>query len=430
MKRQKILLTGILCACVTLSSQFVASAAFAAEPTAAPKTVDQALAVKYKGHKTKVASPKVGKKVIEAFDLYSEDKPKEAIQVLKDINTKKDFDKAYVDRLIGSILAGEDGQVKEAMKYLKSAVALNVLNPKEQAEGIRIVGDLQMQEKQYKDAIASYKSWMDYTSFQDKTIYVRMAQANYEIGKYAAMIPLADKAIQLSDKPDKNPYILKLSSYYERKQYKNSVKVLEELVRLFPEDEKWWAQLGMFYMLIDDYDKALATMSLAYKKNLFTKESQFKALAQLYYNNSVPYKAAKIVEKHIAKGDLKSDDKMVTLMANAYRSAKEFDKAAKYYGEAARLKNDGELYRKQASMYLMLEQYNSAIKAAKNALKVGLKKKGSANMMIAEAHLYQKNLKDAHKYAVRAAKDPTTRKMAEGWSGYIATKAQQKGIAL
>ncbi|MBW8190906.1 tetratricopeptide repeat protein [Neiella marina] len=432
MKRKNIVLTGVLCAVVALSSQlFTAAPAHAAKKqTEEVDSLTKALQTKYKGHKTKVASPKVGKKVFEAYDLYSADQVKEALAVLKDINAKTDFDKAYVDRFIGSLMAGEDGKAKEAIQYIKGAVAPAILNPREQADGLKLLGDLQMQERMYKDAIASYQSWMDYTGTEHKDIYLRMAQAQYETGNYAEMIPLADRGIAISPKPDKNLYILKLTSYYERKQYKNSVKVLEQLVSLFPEDQKWWAQLGQFYMLIDDYEKALATMDLAYKKGLFTKQNHYKALSQLFYNQGIPYKAAVVLEKHMDKGDVKRDDKMLSQVANAYRGSKNYDKAAKYYGEAAKLSGDGESYRKQASMYLMMEEYNLAIKAGQNAIKSGVEKTGSVNMMIAEAYLNKKNLKQAHAYAVRATKDRSTAKTAKGWASYIKSKAQQQGVKL
>ena len=430
MKRQNLLLTGVLCACVALGSQFLAADAFAAKKITEPKNVSQALKLKYPKHKTKVASPKVGKKAVQAYELYSADKNKEAIKLLRGINTKSDFDRAYVDRFLGNLLAGEEGKADESIKLIEKAVKLNVLNPSDQAQSMRLLGDLYMQEKQYKEAIETYKAWMAYTDWQDKTIYVRMGQASYELKQYAQVIPYADKAIALATKPDKNAYLLKLSSYYERKLYKDSVSVLEEIVRLFPGEAKWWAQLGMFYMLIEDYDKALSTMEVAYRNDLLSKANHFKGLAQLYYNGNVPYKGAVVLEKYLDNGTIKRDKRMVTQLANSYRMAKHFDKAAKYYGEAGKMENDGEAYRKQASMYLLQEKYPQAIKAAQAALNAGVKREGSVNMMIAEAYLYQKNLKNAYKFARKAIKDPSTKKMAASWSSYIKSKAQTLGVKL
>ena len=48
----------------------------------------------------------------------------------------------------------------------------------------------------------------------------------------------ADKAIAaFGDKPNQNPYIMKIQSYYERKMYKESIKVLETVIQLFPDNK-------------------------------------------------------------------------------------------------------------------------------------------------------------------------------------------------
>lgn len=433
MKFNNLLLTGVLCACVTLGSSFVAADVSAAEAPAEPKNVSQALKLKYPKHKTRVASTRVGKKSVEAYDLYSADKIDEAIALLRDIETKTDYDRAYIDRFLGNILAGQEGQMAESMKLIKKAVDSNELNPQDHQQALQLLADLNMQSKKYKEALAGYKAWMEYTSWEEPQLYVRMGQASMELEKYADVVTYADNAIALYDKKgklDKNPYLLKLGSYFERKQYKNSIKVLEEVVVKFPKETKFWSQLGMFYMMVEDYDKALATMETAYVNGYLEKANDYKAISQLYYNNDIPYKSAKVLEKYINDGTIKREKRMVIQLANSYRMAKHYDLAAKYYGEAGKMSGDGDMYRRQASMYLLQEKYAPAIKAANAALKAGVKEKGAVNMMIAEAYLYQKNLKNAYKYSVRATKDPKTKKMASSWSSYIKDKATRLGVKL
>ena len=413
---------------VVAAQSFTISEAHAAKEKKSEEQV--ALEKKHKKRKTYIIGESIGKKVTKAFEFYSEDKVVEAIAVLEKIKTKKAFDRAYVDRFLGNLYASLDGKTKTAIKLLESAVKPDMLNATEQAQAIRLLADLQMQEKMYSKCLVTYQQWMDFTGREDKAVYLRMAQANYEMQKYAAMIPLADKAIAIAKKPEKNAYILKLSSYYERKDYKNSVKVLEDLVKLFPEDTRWWPQLGMFYMMIEDYQKALATMDLAYKQDLLTKPSQIKALSQLYYNNNVPYKAAKVLEKHIDDGLIERDLRMITQVANSYRAAKEYMTAAKYYGEAAAFEDDPEMYRKQGNMLLQKEKYSDAIVVLEKSIELGTSKAGSVNMMIAEAYLYQNKLRSAYKYIKLAEQDPKTKKNARSWASYIKSKAQQKGIRI
>ena len=130
---------------------------------------------------------------------------------------------------------------------------------------------------------------MEFTGKEDPQTYVKIAQAYYELRQLDKMIEPADKAIALfGDKPNQNPYILKLTSYYERKMYPEGVKTLETVLQLFPENKQWWTQLGMFYLLVEDYPKALATLDMANKQGFLTKESEFKTLASLYQSNGMP----------------------------------------------------------------------------------------------------------------------------------------------
>ena len=229
---------------------------------------------------------------------------------------------------------------------------------------------------------------MDFTGKSDGDTWVKIANANYELKRLDKMIAPADKAIAAyGDKHNKNPYILKLTSYYETKQFKKAVGVLETAVQLFPDEKAFWKQLGNFYLLIEDYKKGMATLDLAYKQGYLEKESEIKTLASLYAQNGIPYKAAMLLEKYIGSGLVKRDDKNIGSLANAWHAARDIDKAAKYYGELAKMTNEAKHYSKQGSLLAQDEQFKKAVVALEKALDLGVKNKGRTYMSIAESQL-------------------------------------------
>ena len=194
-----------------------------------------------------------------------------------DIEASKPYDKAYVARMIAVMYATKGNQEEKAISYLKQAVEPDILNEGDHGESIKLLADLQMQTKKYEEALKNYEAWMEFTGKEDSQTYVKIAQAYYELRRLDKMIEPADKAIALfGDKPNQNPYILKLTSYYERKMYRDGVKVLETVLQIFPENKQWWTQLGMFYLLVEDYTKALSTLDMAYKQGFLEKESELK----------------------------------------------------------------------------------------------------------------------------------------------------------
>ena len=426
-------LAATLSASFVFSSSVYAQAEANAAKKAAPAPVLPVMCPGYKPGKTNLPSERTGKKVAKAFEAYNQDLTDEAVQILLDINTSDAFDMAYVNRFVGNILAAQKGKGPQALEKLTAAVKEKELNDREHADTLRLLGDLNLQEKQYKTAITWYQSWMDFTCKEDPAIYTRMTQAYYETKQLDKMIAPADKAIALYNaegKPNKNPYVLKLTSYYERKLYPQTVAVAEELVRKFPDNKQWWSQLGFFYMLVEDYKKALSTFEIAYNQGFLDKVSQIKALAQLYSTNDIPHKAAKLLQKYVDNGLLEKNATTYSQLANAYHSAKYHAKAAKNYGIAANFENDPELYRKQGILLIAAEDYKGAVVALQKAIDNDIENPARIHFSLMEANFYQNKFRTAYKHAMEAKKSPSMRRNASAWAPYIKEKAKNRGIII
>ncbi|TWX73262.1 tetratricopeptide repeat protein [Colwellia sp. C1TZA3] len=381
--------------------------------------------------KTQLVGPSVGKKVGKAFEAYSADDIPGALVILLDIDANKDYDKAYVARFIAVMYATMGDEEAKAIQYLKMAVEPDILNEGDHGAAIKLLADLQMQTKAYEEALVNYKAWMDFTGESDGNTWTKIANAHYALKQLDEIIAPADNAIAAyGDKQNKNPYILKITSFYENKKYKEAVETLETVIQVFPEDKTWWTQLGMFYLLVEDYQKGLQTLDLAYKQGFLVKESEIKTLASLYSQNIVPYKAAILLEKHIDSGLVARDDKNLSSLANAWHAAQNIDKAASYYGELAKMTNLAKHYSKQGMLLKQDEQFKPVIIALTKAIELGVRNEGRLQMSIAESHFYLEQYKQAYKAISIAMKDPKTRKSAKGWESFIKDTARRKNVSI
>ena len=384
----------------------------------------------YKRGPTNIPGQKVGKKVGKALEAYNNDLIDEALEILYDIDTSNTFDRAFTDRFIGNLLATQAGKAMKSIEYLQKSVAPNELNDSEQVGTIKLIADLSLQEEQYDSAIKYYQQWMKVTCKEDFDIYFRMANAYYQTQRYAEIIAPINKAIALAEKPNKTAFALKMTSYYNRKMYKETIEVQEETVKLFPDDKAQWTQLGFFYMLVEDHKKALSTFEIAYNQGFLTKASEIKALSQLYSLNDIPVKAAKLLEKHVNSGFVKKDEKMLKSIASSYQRAKEFKEAADYYGQTALLVSDPDLYQKQGMVYYALERYSDAIVSLQKALDGGSDKKGAIHLAMMQASFDKGDFRTAYKHVKEAKKDKSTVRNARSWEPYIKEKAKNRNIKL
>lgn len=381
-----------------------------------------------KARKTQIVGERVGKTLVKAFDLYNEEKLDEAIAVLLEVSSSNEFDKATLNRFLGNLYATKDE--KQAIKYLTLAVKPDVLTFNDQASSMKLLADMQLQDKQYQKAIKAYEDWILFTGEQNADAYMRIANAYYLMNQHDKVLSPADDAIRFSPKPIEGPYQLKMAALYELKRYKELVSVVETMVQLFPENKQFWVYLGNFYTLTEEYGKALSTLQLAYTQGYLQKDSEVRMLAQMYANNNIPFKAAVTMEKHMKDGLVKKDKNNLTFIASNYQSAREFVKAAFYYGELAALTNDADSYRRQGSAYLSVQKYNEAIAAFDKALSLNVEKPSSVYMSLVDAYFYQKKYKEAYAALMNAKKDPAMSRQVRSWESYIKDKAKQKGISL
>lgn len=384
----------------------------------------------YKRGTTNIPGQKVGKKVGKALEAYNLDQIDEALAILMEIDTSNTFDRAFTDRFIGNLLATQNGKAKQAIDYLQKAVAPGALNDTEQVATIKLIADLSLQESEYDKAIQSYREWLKITCKEDFDVYFRIANAYYQTQRYAEILEPINKAIALADKPNKTAYALKMTSFYNRKMFKETIEVQEETVRIFPDDKTQWTQLGFFYMLVEDHKKALSTFEMAYNQGYLTKAAEIKALSQLYSMNDIPIKAAQVLEKHVKSGLVKKEERMLTSIATSYQQAKEFKEAATYYGESAKMTSDPDLYQKQGMVYYALERYNDAIIALQKALDNGSEKTGAIHLAMMQANFDKGDFKSAYEHVLEAKKDRSSARNARSWEPYIKEKAKNRNIRL
>ncbi|OHU87723.1 MULTISPECIES: tetratricopeptide repeat protein [Pseudoalteromonas] len=397
--------------------------------TAAVAAPDYAKIEERKNAKTKIMGERTGKKVVKAFDLYNEEKIDEAIALLRELEPSDDFDKATVNRYLGNMYAQKE-QYDEAIKYIRLALAPDALNFKDQADLYKLLGDLYMGTENFNEGIKTYRAWMDFTGEEDPKVYARIAQGHFQLKQYSKTLEPADKAIALSEEPNKQYYMFKIGAFFELKRYKDAVKVAETLVKLFPEDPKMWTQLGSFYMQVEEYSKGQTVMEVAYNKGYFDKENHYKILSSYYSLNEIPNKAAKVFERAVKEGKVERNKRNVSAIASYHHQAKNLIDAAKYYEEAAKFDDDAELYRKAGSLLLTEQKFSAAVERLNKALELGTDKEGSTYSDLAEAYLYQAKYKQAYQAIVKAQEDPRTRKFARGWATFIKDKAQRNGVKI
>ena len=281
-----------------------------------------------------------------------------------------------------------------------------------------------------KKALEYIDKWLASVPNPSPQGYVFKAQVHYQLQDLKNAFTYVKKGVDLADKKTmkvKEGWLQLLSYlYYEKKDINNATTVLERLVSLNPK-KSFVTQLSGMYMSKDRSQDQLSLYRALYEKKLLKKEKELMTIASLYIASGVPVKAGLILEKGFKDEIIEHTSKNHELLGNAWYRAQELEKSIIWLEKAAENAKDGKIFLRLASTYLDLERFGDAIRASKQALKLGgLRKDETAHIVLGSALFYKKQYESSLGAFADVIKIDDENKFAKQWIKYVTTEKKKQ----
>ncbi|MCG9750825.1 tetratricopeptide repeat protein [Vibrio brasiliensis] len=296
-------------------------------------------------------------RVQKAHQLAQDEKLKQAISELKQIDTSRAYDQAFVARMLGVYL-WQDDQPQAAIKQLNQAVSSGLLQDEQAWITERMLADLYLNQQNFEQAIKHYYQLIK-TAPQTQSaddLWLRIAQAHYQIEQWSKVIPATDRYLKLVNKEPLQPLSLKLGAQLQLKQWSKAIPTLKQLIALQPDKVNWWRQLAGLQIRVGRDKDALDTLSLAKINKLDLTQNDRRMLAQLYAKRGVPERAALEISQ---LDGAESNVQLLSEQAIYWQSAKEWDKAIEIWQRTAQL--DKKYRWNLAQLLVQQGEYSSAL---------------------------------------------------------------------
>jgi tetratricopeptide (TPR) repeat protein len=283
------------------------------------------------------------------------------------------YERAVSARLAGASLLNTDNA--KAQAYLQKAVELDGLSNNEHYESMFLAAQLQMQEKQYAQALATVEKFMAETKSQEPDQLALKGNALYRLKKYPEAADALKQAIAASPQPKPEWQQLLMQTYADMGQPQEASKLAEQIAGSAPADTTSQLNLAATYMQSGQDDKAAAVLEKLRASGGLTGEQDYKNLYALYANAEGKEKETiAVINEGLQKGILKPDYQTYTALAQAYWFSEQPGPAIEAYKKAAPLAPDGESYLNLARALTNEGRTAEARQAAQQALAKGVKK--------------------------------------------------------
>ncbi|MCG6871489.1 MAG: tetratricopeptide repeat protein [Gammaproteobacteria bacterium] len=362
------------------------------------------------------------KRLTRIYDLLGESKYAEVVERLRSLEPlvkKNPYELAVVTQIYGFVYAAQS-QYPKALEYMERAYRLDALPEEPTKQLVYNMAQLNMAIKRFRKGIKILEEWFATAEKPSAEAYALAGVGWANLNDYGKAIPYLKKAIAIAETPQEDWFKLLLAMHYERSEFKQAAGVLEKMVRFWPQEERYWQQLSGIRLRLEEDDKALAVLELAYKQDLLEKSEDWVRLAMLYLHREVPAKAGAVLEKGIRDGIVESDQKNWELLGNAWTAAQEKEKAIEALSKAATMAGDGKLDLRVAYLYLQKEDWKNSAAALKRALqKGGLKDTGTAYIMLGMSAYETKAYDDAVNYFQKALEFEKSKEQAAQWIQHV-----------
>ena len=338
------------------------------------------------------------------------------------------FEKAQVEQFLGWAESSLNNY-SAAIKHIKNAIATNALTNRGHFSMMLQLSQMYAGQGQYDKALKALDDYYKVTDEIKDTTFYYEASLNAQLQRYSKALKALNKAIELEDKPHETWHKLRYSLYMLVKNYQKAAKEAEYLVSLKPNKKEYWDNLNQVYFTLKQDKKALAALDLTNLNGLLKSEKDILQYYKMIAYLGIPYKAAKILEKGLKDGVVKSEYKHWKTVGDLWYTANEMDKALNAFNRASKLASDGKIDLRRAFIYYDKQDWNKAISSLNSALEKGgipEKKIGTSYLLMGMAYNELGKTNSAIQALQKALKYKNSRKNAQQMVEYLQAEQKRK----
>jgi len=372
------------------------------------------------------------KKMNEAYEMVGEENYDGAMDALLYLRgrARSDYTKATIAQGIAQVhwaQANYDASLEE----FELAVELDALPNQAHYSLMYQIAQLYYANQRYDEALDRLELWFCKVPVEQHkaSAYALQASIHAQKDDWESALVSINKAISMDEEPQENWYGLKLAGHFKLEQWEQGAETLEIMITHWPDKKTYWTQLSNTYYKIENEEKALSVMALAYRKGLLDKSQDLLYLANLYAMQDVPYKAAEVLQAGLESGVVTAEERYWTSVGDNWYSAEEYEEALQAFEKAGEISDVGKIDLRRGYILIDQERWAEAAEALRAALEKGgvsERQTGEAYLMLGMSEFNQENYDAATAAWKQAGRYETARNQSRQWITHMAEERERQ----
>jgi len=359
------------------------------------------------------------------------------------------YEIGQIYRLYGYTYYSMDNIDKAIQSYTKVVDQTPNIPVGVELEALYTLSQFTWSKDRFDDSLKFLKRWIklanEYGTEVNSDVYFFLGTVYYSKNDKKNAIVNVDRAVTMVEGRGKNAkeqwYNLQMALYLEKENYRKGKSIVEKLIRHYPK-ASYWVQFANINGVLEREKDQLHALDAVDVMGQLDKRQDIVNLTYTYLNNDVPYKAAKLLSRGIKERKVEKNVKYMTILASAWRAAREYKKAIAVLNDTAKVakkedsdnrgkkgykREEGNIYAELTALYLDVDDSKSAVNAGKKAISAGsLKRACDVHTHMGMAYVDMGQYKSAVSAFEKAQADKKCKAIVSSWIRYAQNEQRQQ----
>lgn len=313
----------------------------------------------------------------------------------------------------------------EAINTFKELLTIEELREDTRLRTLKSLGQLTAAEEVWDESIFYYEQWRESSLEEDEIVFRGLSYAHYQQEEIPQALPYwinyMEMLLDRGEELGRDDYSYLNGLYFQLEDFESALDLTKTMIVLF-DDRTDWMNLSAVYSSLDDEDRRIRSLNVAYLKGMVEDDNRFLNLSQSMGGADAPLSGIKILLDGMEQGIVEETEENLNTLTQMYLIGSDYEGALEPAARVAEMSESGDGYDTLGYVNYVLANYQEAADAFQAAADKGnLSNPADTHLFLARSLLELDDFDGALAAARRSADagDENDRNSADSYITFI-----------
>ncbi len=321
-----------------------------------------------------------------------------------------------------------------ALGIFEEMLLIEELRMDQRLRTLRSLGQLYAAEEEWQNSINNYTSWRELSLEEDIIVFKGLSYAHYQLEQYIEALPYwldyMNMSLSVGEELGRDDYAYLNGIYFTLEDFDNALDLTKTMIVKFdnPTD---WLNLNAIYASLDQEDRRVQALNLAYIAGHLDDEQRYLNLGQSLAGMNIPLSGSKIIEEGLELDIIEDNVENLEIATQMHLIASTYEDGLPNALRVAEMSDSGDGWDNVGYIHYLMANYEEAAEAFQSAVDKGNLSDRSATLLFLARSLLELDDFEGARAAARQASDAgdeNSRNSAEQYLNFIATTETRHNI--